>query len=124
LGTGSLGGNGKFLWAAGSLSGTLTVANTITTVISGSDGKSLIGPSGQKAVLNLHGPTTLSAKLTTGGAQINNSGPLTLQAGASVAAGSCCVSPDKFVNTGQLTIAAGTGTAAVSALSFTTSRTG
>jgi hypothetical protein len=123
IGTGSLTGSGKFLWTAGADSGNLTVASTIATTISGSDAKSVSAPATQDAVLNLHGPTTLAAQLGTSGAKITNTGAFTMQTGAIVQAGTCCVTPDQFINTGSLVVAAGTGSAAMSNLRFTTAGT-
>jgi hypothetical protein len=121
FGPGSFTGGGKFSWSGGTIKGSLDVASTIATTISGTAVKSFTSPSATHALLAFHGTTSVqdSGPLETFGADISNSGAFTVQPGATVQANSCCTTPDVLVNTGTLRVPASkSGKATVGFLDF------
>ena len=121
FGSGSFTGTGRFAWSGGTIKGNLDVASTIATTISGTAIKALTSPTSTHALLAFHGTTTVqgSGPLETFGADISNSGGFTVKPGATVAANSCCTSPDQFLNTGTLSVPASkSGEATVGFMDF------
>jgi hypothetical protein len=121
FGPGSFTGAGKFAWSGGTIKGSLDVASTIASTISGTAVKSFTSPTATHARLAFHGMTTVrdSGPLETFGADISNSGTLTVQPGATVQANSCCTAPDVLVNTGTLRVPASkSGKATVGFMDF------
>jgi hypothetical protein len=126
LGPGSFTGAGNFAWSGGTIDGSLDVASTIDTTISGTATKNLTSPTTAPVVLAFHGSTTLEGSGEVdlhGTTTLSNTGTLTMQAGTTIGASTCCASPDNFSNSGTLTVAAGTGTATTSNLAFSNSGT-
>ncbi len=114
-GTGTLSGSGGlFTWTGGTLNGTFTIASSVHTTLSGTVQKLIQAPGGNgTTTLNLAGPTTLASGSTLtfsgGGTILNNTGTFTPQAGSTITAESCCVSPAQFNNNGTLTAGVGKG---------------
>jgi hypothetical protein len=126
FGPGTLVGAGKFSWTGGTIDGSLDVAKTVHTTISGTATKTLTSPSSTPTALTLHGATSLAGSgevELTGTTTLSNLGTLTMKTGTTVGAGGCCVSPENFSNGGTLIVAAGTGTASTSFLQFSNSGT-
>ncbi len=126
FGPGTLVGGGKFSWTGGTIDGSLDVAKTIHTTISGTATKTLTSPSSTPTALTLHGATSVAGSgevELTGTTTLSNLGTLTMKTGTTVGAGGCCVSPENFSNGGTLIVAAGTGTATTSFLQFSNSGT-
>jgi fibronectin-binding autotransporter adhesin len=121
LGTGSLGGAGKFSWTGGNVSGNISVARTITTTISGTETKFVSAPGSKKVTLALNGPTTLTGtgELETHLGNITSSGRFQIDTGSTLGANSCCAAPDRFTSTGTLAVPASkSGTATVQFIDF------
>ena len=121
FGPGSFTGGGKFSWTGGTIDGSLDVAKTIHTTVSGTAKKILMSPGSPPSLLAFHGPTTVegSGPLEAFQANISTSGTFTIKPGATVDASACCVSPDEFLNTGTLTVpASGSGTAHLDWMNF------
>lgn len=121
FGSGSFTGGGRFVWSGGTIKGNLDVASGIGTTVSGTAIKNLTSPASTHALLAFHGATTVqgSGPLETFGANISNSGTFTMKPGATVAANSCCTSPDQFLNTGTLSVPASkSGKATVGFMDF------
>jgi hypothetical protein len=121
LGPGSFTGGGKFSWTGGTIKGSLDVASTIASTVSGTAVKSFTSPTPTHALLAFHGTTSVqdSGPLETFGADISNSGTFTVQPGATVQANSCCTAPDVLVNTGTLRVPASkSGKATVGFMDF------
>jgi hypothetical protein len=121
LGPGSFAGAGKFSWSGGTIDGSLDIAKTIQTVVSGTGKKTLMSPGATHALLAFHGPTTVqdSGPLEAFAANMSNSGTFTIRPGATVEANECCVSPDVFLNTGTLSVpSSAAGTAELDLMSF------
>ena len=121
FGPGGLDGSGTFLWTGGTIDGSLDVAKTLHTTISGSASKDLTSPARTPSVLAFHGPTTVqgAGPLEAFSANISTSGTFTVKPGATVKASTCCASPDKFTNTGTLSVpASAPGTANLALMSF------
>ena len=121
FGPGSFTGGGKFSWTGGTIDGSLDIAKTIHTTLSGTTKKILMSPGSPPALLAFHGPTTVqgSGPLEAFAANISTSGTFTVKPGATVEASACCVSPDEFLNTGTLTVpASGSGTAHLDWMNF------
>ncbi len=108
FGPGSFTGSGTFRWSGGTINGSLDVASSIVTAVSGTGIKILTSPPSTRALLAFHGATTVrdSGPLETFGANISNSGTFTIQPSTVVEANSCCTSPDQFLNTGTLRVPA------------------
>lgn len=126
LGPGSFTGAGNFAWSGGTIDGSLDVASTIDTTISGTATKNLTSPTTAPVVLAFHGATTLEGSGEVdlhGTTTLSNTGTLTMKAGTTIGASTCCASPDNFTSSGTLTVAAGTGTATTSNLAFSNSGT-
>ncbi len=105
-------GNGTFVWSAGRVLGTLSVDTSVTTVVRGPVGKSL-GETGipGSGILNLAGPTFLSATLIFGGpATLNNTGTFIAEPGASMIGAAC---GPRFNNAGNLVNDSGSSTSAI-----------
>ena len=121
FGPGSFTGGGKFSWTGGTIDGSLDIAKTIHTTLSGTGKKILMSPGSPPSLLAFHGPTTVqgSGPLEAFSANISTSGTFTIKPGAAVGASACCVSPDEFLNTGTLTVpASGSGTAHLDWMNF------
>jgi hypothetical protein len=121
FGPGSFVGGGKFAWSGGTIDGSLGIAKTIQTVVSGTGRKSLMSPGATHALLAFHGPVTVqdSGFLEAFAANISSSGTFTIRPGATVTASECCVSPDVFLNTGTLSVpASAAGTAELDWMDF------
>jgi hypothetical protein len=125
-GPGGLKGPGAFSWTGGTISGTLDVAATIHTTISGTGTKTLTSPTTKPTALDLHGPTTVEDTGDVdiaGTTSLVNLGTMTLKTGAMISGSVCCAKPDHVVNSGTLTVAAGHGTATITNVAFTNSGT-
>ena len=99
LGPGSFTGAGNFAWSGGTIDGSLDVASTIDTTISGTATKNLTSPTTAPVVLAFHGATTLEGSGEVdlhGTTTLSNTGTLTMKTGTNVGAGTCCASPDQF----------------------------
>ena len=122
FGPGSFTGSGKFSWSGGTIDGSLDVASTIHTSLSGTATKQMMSTSpSTPSLLAFHGPTTVtgSGPLETFHANVSTSGAFTLKAGAKVSASTCCVNADEFLNTGTLIVPASTsGTASIAFMNF------
>jgi hypothetical protein len=121
FGPGGFTGGGKFSWTGGTIDGSLDVANTVHTTVSGTTKKIMMSPGSPPSLLAFHGPTTVqgSGPLEAFQANISSSGTFTIKPGAAVEASACCVSPDEFLNTGTLTVPTSTsGTAHLDWMNF------
>jgi hypothetical protein len=101
-GTGALTGGGTLVWSGGELRGSLNVAASISTMITGADMKTLATGFGG-GTLTLAGPTTASgagAVRLAGPAKLTNTGTFTVPSALTVEATVCCVSPAQFINNG------------------------
>jgi hypothetical protein len=105
-GTGSLTGAGRFRWTGGTVAANLTVGKSVSTIISGKSAKEVASAGSKPVTLTLDGATTLSGtgQLELNAGNIANSGRFTISPGSTVMAEACCVSPDKFTNTGTLAV--------------------
>jgi fibronectin-binding autotransporter adhesin len=123
-GTGGFAGIGTFLWTGGHIEGNLTVAGGTTTTISGTGIKDESSQNGKPITVTLHGDTTVSGSgpvhLGTA-ANLDNTGSLTASSGTTFEAGICCAHPDRFTNSGSLTVAGGKKPVAFSLLAFVNS---
>lgn len=110
-GPGGLTGSGKFAWSGGTIDGSLDIAKTVRTTISGTARKILMSPGKARALLAFHGPVTVqdSGALEAFAANISSSGTFTIKPGATVEASECCASPYKFTNTGTLSVPSSAG---------------
>jgi hypothetical protein len=107
FGPGTFVGGGKFSWTGGTIDGSLDVAKTIHTTVSGTTKKMLMSPGSTHSLLAFHGPTTVegAGPLEAFAADISSSGAFTIKTGATVEASACCVPPvDEFLSTGTLTV--------------------
>jgi hypothetical protein len=120
-GTGGFAGSGSFLWTGGHIEGNLNVGQSTTTTISGTGTKDTFSPNGKSITLTLRGNTTVSGTgpvhLGTA-ANFVNEGKLTAKPGTMFEAGTCCANPNRFVNGGTLTVAAGRGSTTFAYLAF------
>jgi len=120
-GAGGFAGHGTFLWTGGQVEGNLDVGQAVTTTIAGAATKESFSPNGKPITLTLRGSTTVSGTgpVDLGSATtLDNEGVLTAKPGTTFEAGICCASPDRFVNGGTLTVAAGASSATFAYLAF------
>jgi hypothetical protein len=126
FGPGSFTGAGKFAWSGGTIDGSLDVARTVGTTISGSAAKNLTSPVKTPAILTLRGATTVQGtgelELFANGT-LDNLGTLTMGAGTTIGASVCCAAPNRFTNGGTLRVSAGKGTATVTNMAFSNTGT-
>ena len=104
--------NGAFSWSVSQGQNTLDAPLT-------ADGPATISGAGKKitfAKMRFDGDTDVSGagllETEFGGAAITNTGTFKLEPGSSVEANACCFNPNKFVNTGILSMPASAGGAA------------
>ena len=122
-GTATLTGAGVFDWTGGTIDSNLTIAHGMTMHASGAhtdNGKRVLagqdGLSGNIAsTFTNHGTVTFDSGagvLTTSNAQLVNAsdGSLSLAPGTQFSALGCCVNPNKVINSGKLTVPAGSST--------------
>ncbi len=120
-GTGGFKGIGTFLWTGGHVEGNLDVGPSTTTTMSGVGTKDAFSPNGKPITVTLRGTTTVSGNgpVHLGTATtLDNEGKLTAKPGTTFEAGTCCANPDRFINGGTMTVAAGRRSTTVTLLAF------
>ena len=120
-GTGGFVGIGTFLWTGGHVEGNLDVGPSVTTTMSGPGTKDAFSPNGKPITVTLRGTTTVSGNGPVhlrSATTLDNEGKLTAKPGTTFEAGTCCANPDRFINGGTLTVAAGRRSATVTLLAF------
>lgn len=115
-GKGTLRGTARFVWSAGNIYGSITVAGSVKTEIVGAADKQLNRlAAADSGILNLNGPTTLSGTgdvVLVSSAVITNTSTFTAAPDTVIRATSCCISPSQFVNRGTFRVTAVAGVTA------------
>jgi hypothetical protein len=120
---GHLTGRGSFVggameWTGGDIEGDVTTSAATTLRIAGAP--KLLSNTGR---LTVKGKTTAAGGTlnVSSGALLTNTGTFVAEPGFALSAMSCCTSPAKFVNAGELTAAAGVGEVRINGVDTTSS---